>query len=649
LKQKKNIFDMGLAQFAQPLLERVGLKKPSKEDIAANDEIFEFVPIAIDDLKRQGVWKNAEGERLRVNADKLTMTSYTAGGQDVFYNSAEDILQVLTEGQYVLVPGTTRVDQVTTEQGEDQIIDQNLVDQKRVEEVLAQLRRGSKEEVADLRPKAPVIATIVSASRQVPAKRASKEKNKETVSGDKSTLGSGGDEGSGERLIIDEIIANSASVQQLVESVQGESSKDTTGVIAELLKKLMEDKALFDSEVTQAKEAGGKNRKKLQEFGQRCATLWDRAIEAQQALEMLLAKNTAGTSEKAFEAVSELPNNPVDETVGGSINASVVSSASVTVDTSGPTPEPSTLVVPKSTGETPASQGEIPQGQERESSKLDEVLEQWGADVRKRLEEINTPEAYAEFRDGMTKPDRIGKRHFFALSDVKSAAGIIELSPVPSKKIADTERALEDLTRAKFEALVKADLDTQYDREQERIDGASSEAELDALVATWVQSPNVVLTWKDVLTKIPEVEQKMVNQEYRGCSEELSENVRQKREFFKQEAVIAEERRPLTLFLERPIGERCVVKYRKFIKDEWQKFFDALRYEVVKNKKKDLPWKKKIEEWNAFYLPEVKKIIVGHIAKQKGMTEADGEAIFLILLRDLDEEFSEKKKEVKDT
>ena len=640
---------MGLAQFAQPLLERVGLKKPSKEDIAANDEIFEFVPIAIDDLKRQGVWKNAEGERLRVNADKLTMTSYTAGGQDVFYNSAEDILQVLTEGQYVLVPGTTRVDQVTTEQGEDQIIDQNLVDQKRVEEVLAQLRRGSKEEVADLRPKAPVIATIVSASRQVPAKRASKEKNKETVSGDKSTLGSGGDEGSGERLIIDEIIANSASVQQLVESVQGESSKDTTGVIAELLKKLMEDKALFDSEVTQAKEAGGKNRKKLQEFGQRCATLWDRAIEAQQALEMLLAKNTAGTSEKAFEAVSELPNNPVDETVGGSINASVVSSASVTVDTSGPTPEPSTLVVPKSTGETPASQGEIPQGQERESSKLDEVLEQWGADVRKRLEEINTPEAYAEFRDGMTKPDRIGKRHFFALSDVKSAAGIIELSPVPSKKIADTERALEDLTRAKFEALVKADLDTQYDREQERIDGASSEAELDALVATWVQSPNVVLTWKDVLTKIPEVEQKMVNQEYRGCSEELSENVRQKREFFKQEAVIAEERRPLTLFLERPIGERCVVKYRKFIKDEWQKFFDALRYEVVKNKKKDLPWKKKIEEWNAFYLPEVKKIIVGHIAKQKGMTEADGEAIFLILLRDLDEEFSEKKKEVKDT
>ena len=272
-----------------------------------------------------------------------------------------------------------------------------------------------------------------------------------------------------------------------------------------------------------------------------------------------------------------------------------------------------------------------------------------GADVRKRLEEINTPEAYAEFRDGMTKPDRIGKRHFFALSDVKSAAGIIELSPVPSKKIADTERALEDLTRAKFEALVKADLDTQYDREQERIDGASSEAELDALVATWVQSPNVVLTWKDVLTKIPEVEQKMVNQEYRGCSEELSENVRQKREFFKQEAVIAEERRPLTLFLERPIGERCVVKYRKFIKDEWQKFFDALRYEVVKNKKKDLPWKKKIEEWNAFYLPEVKKIIVGHIAKQKGMTEADGEAIFLILLRDLDEEFSEKKKEVKDT
>ena len=354
---------------------------------------------------------------------------------------------------------------------------------------------------------------------------------------------------------------------------------------------------------------------------------------------------------------TEPPDDPADETVGGSINTSsltallqakenapVVSSASVTVDTSGPTPEPSTLVVPKSAGEIPASQGEIPQGQERESSKLDEVLEQWRADVQKRIEGINTPEAYAEFRDGMTKPDRIGKRHFFALSDVKSAAGIIELSPVPSKKIADTEKALEDLTRATFEALVKADLDAQYDREQEKIDGASSEAELDALVATWVQSPNIVLTWKDVLTKIPEVEQKMINQEYRGCSEELSENVRQKREFFKQEAVIAEERRPLTLFLERPIGERCVAKYREIIKGEWQKFFDALRYEVTRNGKKDLPFGKKLKEWNAVYLPEVRKLIVGHIGRQAEMTEADAEAIFQVLLRDLDEEFSEKKK-----
>lgn len=354
---------------------------------------------------------------------------------------------------------------------------------------------------------------------------------------------------------------------------------------------------------------------------------------------------------------TEPPDDPADETVGGSINTSsltallqakenapVVSSASVTVDMSGPTPEPSTLVVPKSAGEIPASQGEIPQGQERESSKLDEVLEQWRADVQKRIEGINTPEAYAEFRDGMTKPDRIGKRHFFALSDVKSAAGIIELSPVPSKKIADTEKALEDLTRATFEALVKADLDAQYDREQEKIDGAKNEAELDALVAGWVQSPNVVLTWKDFLTKLPDVEQKIINQQYRGCSEELSENVRQKREFFKQEARIAEERRPLTLFLERPIGERCVAKYREILKGEWQKFFDALRYEVTRNGKKDLPFGKKLKEWNAVYLPEVRKLIVGHIGRQAGMTEADAEAIFQVLLRDLDEEFSEKKK-----
>ncbi|MBP6929895.1 MAG: hypothetical protein KBB77_03070 [Candidatus Moranbacteria bacterium] len=633
---------MGLPQFAEIFLKKVGIENPSKKEGTSQDPIFEFVPIVLDDLKKQGVWKNALGDRLRVNANALTMTSYTGDGQEVYYNSPEDILRILTDGKYVLVPGTFQAVErvVSPDQIREEKIDQEQVDQGRAQQVLARLREVPNEE-RDLRPKASVI-DIVSASRQFPAVRASKKDQREATSGGRMP-DSGGDEGGGERLIIDEIIANSASVQQLVESVQGESGKDTTGVIAELLKKLMEDKVLFDSEVAQAKEAGGKNRKKLQEFGQRCATLLDRAIEAQQALEMLLAKNTAGTSEKAFEAVSELLNNPA--TVEGSINAPVVSSASVTVDTSGSTPEPSTLVVPKSAGETPALQGEgLKDSQEAESAKLAEVLEKWQAEVQALIEGISTPEAYAEFRGGMTNPDKIDKRHFFDFTNIRSEVGIKEkFTPAQLGQIADTERALEDLTRAKFEALVKADLDVQYDREQEKIDGAKNEVELDALVATWVQSPNVVLTWKEVLTKIPKVEQEIVNQEYRGCSEELSENVRQKREFFKQER-IAEERRPLTLFLERPIGERCVAKYREILKGERQKFFDALWYEVKRNKKKDLTRDKKIEEWNTFYLPEVRKPIVKHIAKQAGMTEADAEAIFLILLRDLDEEFSEKKK-----
>ena len=75
-----------------------------------------------------------------------------------------------------------------------------------------------------------------------------------------------------------------------------------------------------------------------------------------------------------------------------------------------------------------------------------------------------------------------------------------------------------------------------------------------------------------------------------------------------------------------------MAKYREILKGERQKFFDALWYEVKRNKKKDLTRDKKIEEWNTFYLPEVRKPIVKHIAKQAGMTEADAEAIFLILL-----------------
>ena len=124
---------------------------------------------------------------------------------------------------------------------------------------------------------------------------------------------------------------------------------------------------------------------------------------------------------------TEPPDDPADETVGGSINTSsltallqakenapVVSSASVTVDTSGSTPEPSTLVVPKSAGETPALQGEgLKDSQEAESAKLAEVLEKWQAEVQALIEGISTPEAYAEFRGGMTDPDKIDKRHFF--------------------------------------------------------------------------------------------------------------------------------------------------------------------------------------------------------------------------------------------
>jgi hypothetical protein len=326
-------------------------------------------------------------------------------------------------------------------------------------------------------------------------------------------------------------------------------------------------------------------------------------------------------------------------------NAPVVSSASVTVDTSEPTPEPSTLVVPKSAGETPTLQGEgLRDSQEAESAKLAEVLEKWQAEVRALIEGISTPEAYAEFRDGMTDPGKLGKRHFFDFTNIRSEVGIKEkFTPAQLGQIADTERALEDLTRVKFEALVKADLDAQYDREQEKIDGASSEAELDALVATWVQSPNVVLTWKEVLTKIPKVEQEIVNQEYRGCSEELSENVRQKREFFKQEARIAEERRPLTLFLERPQGERFVAMFKKGIEREWQAYFDAIRFEVKKGQKKDPSWRKKIDEWEAYYLPLVKEYIVGAIVKLDGMTREDGEAIFQIILHDIGEEKARKK------
>lgn len=279
---------MGLPKFAE-FLSSVGFEKPSGKDVS-NDEIFEFVPITVDDLKRRGVWKNAAGERMRVNADTLKTTTYNNGEGETFFDSLEAIQKKLTEKQYVFVPATNSVDRADSAQT-NETFDQATVqdDQDRILAVLDQLQQDSIEHVTDIRSGAPTTETIVSASKSRPAKKTTKGKNN-TLSGPETTPDSSGDGGDGTG--IDGIVAASVATEDLLKDIRTRLGEDTSGVVAELIEIITLEKKVVDEEIALIQEEGRASKKKLQELAYKLKDFHARTLEAEDTLKALSFKKS---------------------------------------------------------------------------------------------------------------------------------------------------------------------------------------------------------------------------------------------------------------------------------------------------------------------------------------------------------------------
>lgn len=71
-----------------------------KVPAAANEGVF----MSPDDLKRNGWWKNEDDVRVRVDAERCTLTDYSSGGQEIFYDNLEVIAEKLRKEGFVFFP-----------------------------------------------------------------------------------------------------------------------------------------------------------------------------------------------------------------------------------------------------------------------------------------------------------------------------------------------------------------------------------------------------------------------------------------------------------------------------------------------------------------------------------------------------------------
>lgn len=71
-----------------------------KVPAAANEGVF----VSPDDLKRNGWWKNEDDVRVRVDAERCTLTDYSSGGQEIFYDNLEVIAEKLSKEGFAFFP-----------------------------------------------------------------------------------------------------------------------------------------------------------------------------------------------------------------------------------------------------------------------------------------------------------------------------------------------------------------------------------------------------------------------------------------------------------------------------------------------------------------------------------------------------------------
>lgn len=72
----------------------------TKVPAAANEGVF----VSLDDLKRNGWWKNKDDVRVRVDAERCALTDYSSGGQEIFYDNLEVIAEKLRKEDFVFFP-----------------------------------------------------------------------------------------------------------------------------------------------------------------------------------------------------------------------------------------------------------------------------------------------------------------------------------------------------------------------------------------------------------------------------------------------------------------------------------------------------------------------------------------------------------------
>jgi hypothetical protein len=176
------------------------------------------------------------------------------------------------------------------------------------------------------------------------------------------------------------------------------------------------------------------------------------------------------------------------------------------------------------------------------------------------IDTIGTPEDFVRFRRSMPKDSRSRRCYI----DPKIIEQELEGE---GKKMAPEEQskldALEDYFKVKagdkFYILKKIDLDSQYDREQEKIVAATTEVELDTISQSWPKEPKDFSGWKEGYRYLMKFEQDKIDVEYGELRKTLAQNLEVRR----QELPLVPAYQALDAFLAR--GERAQEKIRMFV------------------------------------------------------------------------------------
>lgn len=280
---------MALPRFAEGFFPSAFAQKTS-ENTAANDAIFEFVPVTLEDLRRRGIWKNARGERMRINADTLTADDYTGSG-DTYFDSLESVQKALTEGQYVFVPASIQAEQSGADT-EPERSNQEL-NQQDARAALAALRANIPEATSDTVP-----IEIVAASRKGLRSKEQgdqREKGGRRARPEETVLGSGdGGDGTG----LDGILAQSAALETVLHTLQSRLGEDESGSIKIIVEAIVEGKRQLDGEIEAQKDQPHTLRKKLPELEALLSSLAEKAQKALSSLDALAKEEAAPTVEE---------------------------------------------------------------------------------------------------------------------------------------------------------------------------------------------------------------------------------------------------------------------------------------------------------------------------------------------------------------